>query len=89
MKHDIEYDSNCECYVWWHDGAGMCLASETQAAAIIEVDGLIAMGQYPEASILPEGEDGVTYYDDFCDTDALASAGMGTDEDYGCFGSDE
>ena len=27
------------------------------------------------------------YDDDFADADALASAGMGTDEDYGCYDS--
>lgn len=93
MDYDIDYDKDCECYVWWYDGAGMCLAAETMAEAVAEVTHLAAMGQYPEASILPEGEEEVEYcYDDIMDGDmdsALASAGWGMDEDYGHFGGDD
>lgn len=33
-----------------------------------------------------DGEEGFEGYDDvFADADALASAGWGTDEDYGCY----
>src|SRR5512139_2610016 len=84
MNYDIEYDSNCECYVWWHNGAGMCLAAETYVDAVTEVDDLIEHDIYPENTNLPEGEEGVEYYDDSMDgdaTSALASAGWGTDED--------
>lgn len=92
MEHDISYDEDCECYVWWYNGAGMCLAAVNRTDAISEVDDLIAVGQYPEQSILPEGEEEVEYYDDSMDGDAasaLASIGWGTDEDYGHYGSDE
>lgn len=91
MEHDISYDSQCECYVWWFNGAGMCLAAETEAGAENEVNNLIEAGIYPEEAILQEGEEEVEYYDDDMDGDAasaLASAGWGTDEDYGGFPED-
>lgn len=91
MDYDIEYNDDCECYVWWYNGCGMCLAAETHAKAVAEVDDLVEHDIYPEDCILPEGEEDVEYYDDK-DGDAasaLASAGWGTDEDYGDFGGGE
>ena len=92
MERTIIYDEDCECYVWWHDGSGMCLAADNETEAREEVEGLVAVGSYPENAMLVEGEaEGVEYYDDslFDDADALASAGFGTDEDYGIHTSDE
>jgi hypothetical protein len=92
MKYDIAYDEDCECYVWWYDGSGMCLAAENMVEANAEVDDLVVKGIYPENTILDEGEEEVEYYDDSMDGDAaaaLASVGWGTDEDYGHYGSDD
>lgn len=91
MEHDIEYDENCECYVWWYNGSGMCLVAETVSGAEREVDELIEAGIYPEDVILQEGEEEVEYYDDSMDGDfdsAMTSAGFGTDEDYGVYNDD-
>jgi hypothetical protein len=45
-------------------------------------------GDYPDEDYIPdEPEDNMT--DAEADADTLASAGMGTDEDYGYFGGDE
>ncbi len=88
MEHDITYDEDCECYVWWHNGSGMCLTAENRTAAEEEVQNYIDSDIYPEDAILAEGEDEVEYYDDDMDGDAasaLASVGWGTDEDYGSF----
>lgn len=91
MEHDITYDDDCECYIWWYNGSGMCLAAENMTEAEEEIDSLVAKGIYPEDTLLPEGEEEVEYYDDDMDGDAasaLASAGWGTDEDYGRYGDD-
>ena len=91
MEHDITYDEVCECYVWWYNGSGMCLMAENRTAAEEEVQDLIDHDIYPEDAILAEGEEEVEYYDDDMDGDAasaLASAGWGTDEDYGGFPED-
>ena len=87
MEYDIEYDGENECYVWWHNGTGMCLVAENRTAAVEEVRDYIAHDIYPEDTILAEGEEEVEYFEDM-DGDAasaLASAGWGTDEDYGGF----
>lgn len=73
MEHDISYDSQCECYVWWYNGAGMCLAAETHADAESEVQDLIDHDIYPEDAILAEGEEEVEYYDDGLDDEFIQS----------------
>lgn len=91
MEHDITYDEACECCVWWYNGTGMCLVAETLSDAKREVDELIAAGIYPEDVMKLEGEEDVEYYDDSMDGDfdsAMASAGVGTDEDYGRYSDD-
>lgn len=92
MEYHIEYDPECECYVWWYDGTGMCLTALNRVEAEAEVQDYVDHNIYPEDSILAEGEEEVEYYDDDMDGDAasaLASVGWGTDEDYGHYGSDE
>jgi hypothetical protein len=92
MEYDITFDEDCECYVWWYNGTGMCLAADNRVAAEEEVQDFIDRDIYPEDVILAEGEEEVMYYDDDSDADAaqaLASIGWGTDEDYGHYGSDE
>jgi hypothetical protein len=63
MEHTIIYDEDCECYVWWFNGSGMCLSALNETEAAEEVDALIAVGNYPETAILEEGEEAVEYYD--------------------------
>jgi len=54
--YTIDYDSVCECYVWWYDNTGMCLGADSMDEAIIEVQGLVDQGIYPEHSIFDESE---------------------------------
>ena len=91
MEYDITYDEACECYVWWYNGTGMCLTAETRSDAEAEVQDYVDHDIYPEDTVLQEGEEEVEYFDDDMDGDAasaLASAGWGTDEDYGGYGVD-
>jgi hypothetical protein len=56
------------------------------------VDVLVATGEASELDFVDHDDYEPDYYDDSMDGDhasALASAGFGTDEDYGCFGGDE
>ena len=66
-------------YVW--------LDSRKTAAAVDEYDA-------DDDFVEPEEEEPYDYWNDIAsdgeaDGDALASAGVGTDEDYGCYGGDE
>ncbi len=44
---------------------------------------------YADEDTFVEVDDELDYFDAFDDGDALASAGWGTDEDYGFYGSDD
>ena len=81
FPYDIEYDSTVEAYVWWYDGTGFCLGATDMTDAKAEVLMMVENGEFPESQQNDE-------YDESMDGDfdsAMASAGFGTDEDYGCY----
>lgn len=61
MEHDIDYDPDCECYVWWYNNTGMCLAAETHEQAEREVTDYIEHGIYPENQMIDEYGDELEY----------------------------
>jgi hypothetical protein len=79
----ILYDcigDNCECCDWSDaDRAVM------EAMSMEEADGIVSEYE-AHAPAMPEG-DGMT--DAEADADVLASAGWGTDEDYGYYGGED
>lgn len=85
MEHNIDWDEDCECFVWWLNGTGTCLFADSTVDAQKEVDGYLAEGKTPDTMIIDE-------YNDDMDGDhdsAMASIGWGTDEDYGFFGGSD
>ena len=54
FEYEITYDSVIGCFVWWHDGSGMCLGAETLGEAQTEVLSLVDHGMYPETSMVDE-----------------------------------
>lgn len=84
MERNISWDDECECYTWEHEGNIMCLEAFNLVDARTEVDGYVADGIFP-TKLMEHNED------DSMDGDfdsGMASAGFGTDEDYGCYGDD-
>ena len=45
--------------------------------------------EFVDVDMFEEVEDEMDFFDAFDDANALASAGWGTDEDYGFYGSDD
>lgn len=68
---------NGQFYVKMYDGSYDACGFETEAEALEELDYLV------NADIVPD-----EYDDCYSDAEALASAGFGTDEDYGYAGDD-
>lgn len=69
MEHEITFNPEHDCFVWWYAGIGKSLDATTLEAAQEEVEDLISQGIRPDMEEFSLGEEFSMDVEDFDDMD--------------------